>query len=133
MTLEYLGVIVALADFSLTLVMDCFNALIGYLKLIDSEVLIMQGLERLATVSPTGILRTYAHLLAVDPTPGTLTDIHWRYVRVFQPDTGFKTLPFSHLWRNPHIVSQIPEILVGPADGFRIVRSGTYHSHTGPR
>jgi len=102
LTLEYLATIVALVDFNPTLVVDCFNALIGCLKVVNAELLTTQGLERLAMVPSTGFLRTYAHLSAMDPTSGVFTDVHRRYIKVFQPDAGFKALPFSHTFGAIH-------------------------------
>ena len=102
LTLEYLATLVTLADFNPTLVVDCFNTLIGCVKVLKGEIVVTQGLERLATVSSAGFLRTYAHLSTVNPTSGVLTDIHRRYIKVFQPDTGFKNLPFSHTFGAIH-------------------------------
>jgi len=102
LTLEYLATMVALPDFYPAIVVDCFNTLIGCLKVVNGEVVITQRLELLATVSSTGFLRTYARLSVVDPTSGVLTDIRRRYVRIFQPETGFKSLPFSHTFGAIH-------------------------------
>ena len=102
LTLEYLTTIVALADFSPTLVVDCFNVLINCVKVVESDVVITQGLEQLATVASTGLLRTFTHLSATDPTSGVLADIHQRYVRVFPSEAGFGSLPFSHTFGAIH-------------------------------
>ena len=49
-----------------TLVVDCFNMFIGCIKIVGGDVVIAPGLERLATVSAVGLLRTFAHLSAAD-------------------------------------------------------------------
>ena len=66
LTLEYLTTMATLADFNPTLVVDCSNVLISCVKIIDADTVIAQGPERLAIISTTGVLPTFAHLSAVD-------------------------------------------------------------------
>lgn len=94
--LEYLTTIVTLAGLNPTLVTDCFNVLIGCVKVIGSELVITPGLERLATVSAVGFLRTFTHLSTTDPVSHVLAHIHQRYTAAFPPDIRLDDLPFSY-------------------------------------
>ena len=95
-TLEYLATMVTLADFDPALVTGCFDIFIGCVKVINRTVAITRGLDQLATVSATCLLRTFSHLSTTDPTSNVLTDIRQRYSRVFPPWTNFDGLPFFH-------------------------------------
>jgi hypothetical protein len=102
LALEYLTTMVALANFNPTLVVDCFDVLIGCVKVVDGDVVTTQGPERLAMVSATSLLRTFAHLSAMDPTSAILADVHQRYIGVFPPGIRFDSLPFSHTFGAIH-------------------------------
>ena len=101
-TLEYLATVVALADFSPTLVVDCFNILTSSVKVINNHVVTTQGLEQLAMASAICLLRTFSHLSIMDPTSSVLVDIRQRYNRVFPPWTNFGGLPFFHILGSIH-------------------------------
>ena len=79
------------ASFNPTLIADCFDAFIGCIKggLANRDVVIVQGLEELATVSSLCFFIIFSHLLAVDPTSSVLEDARQRCLRVFSPETDF--------------------------------------------
>ena len=95
-TLESLATMAELADFDPALVVDCLNILIGCVKVINGTVVVTQGSEKLATVSAMCLLRTFSHLLVMDPKSGVLGDVHQLYSTVFPPNTNFKGFPFQH-------------------------------------
>jgi len=101
-TMEYLTALVALADFDPVLVVDCFNILVGCVKVVNNHAVTTQGLEQLATTSAICLLRTFSHLSVMDPTSGVLIDIRQRYNRVFPPWTNFEGLPFFHTLGSIH-------------------------------
>ena len=96
--LEYLATMVTLADFDPALVMDCFNAFLGCVKVDveNHEVAITQGLERLANVSALTFFNTVSHLLVIDPTSRILKDVRQRYLEVFPLAAGFHDLRSYH-------------------------------------
>ena len=102
-SLRYLATIVALAGFNLTLVLDCFSIFVGCVGVEDRKVVIIQGLEQLATVSATCFLRTLNHLLDTDPASSVLADVRRRYRRVFPLDVDFTGLPFRHTVARIHV------------------------------
>ena len=95
-TLKHLAMMAALADFNPILVADCFSIFIGCINVSSRKVTIMQGLEQLATVSATCLLRTFHHLSITDPTSYILVDVRRRYRRVFPFKVDFVGLPFHH-------------------------------------
>ena len=101
-TLESLAAMVGLTDFDAALVADCFNVLVGCVKVVSDTVVVTQGLEQLATASSMCLLRTFSHLSVMDPTSIVLGDVRQRYSRIFQPTTDFDDLPFSHTFSAIH-------------------------------
>jgi len=95
-TLESLATMETLADFDPTLVQDCFNILIGCVGVIDSNVVITQGSQELATVSAVCLLNTFSHLSVVNPASGVLQGVRQCYNAVFPPNTNFKGFSFYH-------------------------------------
>jgi hypothetical protein len=95
-TLKHLATTTALADFDPTLIADCFNIFVGCINIDNCKVVIVQGLEELATASAMCCLRAISHLSAMDPMSGVLEDIRQQYTRVFPFKTDFTGLPFSH-------------------------------------
>ena len=93
-TLKHLMAVAVLPDFDPTLVAGCFNIFIGCINVRDRKVVIIHELEELATVSAMCFLRTFHHLLAVDPTSGVLSDLRQRYNTIFPFGSKFKSLPF---------------------------------------
>ena len=100
--LEYFTTVMTLAGLNPTLVEDCFNVFIGCVKVAGDGVVITPGLERLATLSALGLLRTFTHLSAMDPVSRVLAHIHQRYTDVFPPGVRFINLPFSYTFGAIH-------------------------------
>ena len=92
--LDYLTTTI-LADFDPTLVVDCFDVLFGCIKLAHYEVVVIQGSEQLAAASALCCLHILPHLMAKDPTPRVLEDIHQRYTKAF-PLRAELDLPAPH-------------------------------------
>ena len=95
-TLKHLAMIIAPADFHPALVTDCFSAFVGCINVSDGKVVIVQGLEQLATVSATCFLRTFHRLSVTDPTSSVLADVRRRYRKVFPFGADFTGLPFRY-------------------------------------
>jgi len=95
-TLESLATVVELDDFDPTLVTDCLDIFTGCVKVVDSAVVISQGLEELAKASATCLLRTFSHLSVMDPMSSVLGDVRRRYWMAFEPWTNFDRLPFPY-------------------------------------
>ena len=91
---NYLTSMPALARFHPTLPFDCFNTLIGCININNGKVIIMQGLEPLATASANGFSRTLHYLATMDPTSSVLADLQQRYNEVFPSELDFTGLPF---------------------------------------
>ena len=98
-TLKHLTTMVELGNVDPTLVVDCFNTFVGCVKVGVSyhEVVAVQGLEELATVSALGLFNTISHLIGTDPTSRVLEDLRRRYARVFPPRADFHGHQFHHI------------------------------------
>ena len=92
--LDYLATTIS-ADFDPTLVAGCFDVLFGCIKLAHYEVVVTQGSEQLAAASALCCLHILPHLMAKDPTPRVLEDIHQRYTKAF-PLRAELDLPAPH-------------------------------------
>ena len=92
--LHYLTTITP-ARFDPILAIDCFDTLIGCVKVANGKVTIIQGLEQLATVSTLCCLHTLSHLTITD-TMASLEGVRQRYTRAFPSGVNFDGLPFSH-------------------------------------
>jgi hypothetical protein len=75
-----------LAHFNPTLVVDCFNIFLRCINIGNGKVVIIQGLEQLATVSLNGFSQTLHHLATMDPASSYLEDFQRRYNEVFPSD-----------------------------------------------
>ena len=96
--LKHLATMVTLAKFDPTLVMDCFNTFLGCIK-VDTKnhrVVIVQGLEQLATTSALCVLNTISHLLVMDPTSSVIEDVHQCYIKVLSAPVNFHGHQFYH-------------------------------------
>ena len=82
-------------DFDPTLVAYCFNVFVGCINIGDRDVVIIQGLEQLATVSAQCFFHTISHLSVMDPTSGILKDVCQRYTKVFSANINFHGHQFS--------------------------------------
>ena len=89
--------------FDTTLVIDCFDTLIGCVKVTNGKVTIIRGLEQLATVSALCCLHTLSHLAVMD-TIVSVEDVRQRYTRAFPSGANFDGLPFSHTLGVVHTV-----------------------------
>ena len=85
-----------LADFDPTLVVGCFDILIGCVKAAGRNMVIAQGSEELAKVSTLCCLHTISCLKVLDPTSRVPEDVHLQYTRAFPFETDFNDLPFPH-------------------------------------
>ena len=93
---EHLATTTDLTGMDPTLVVDCFNVFIGCVSLCNHKMVVMKGLEQLATVSAGSFLHTFSHLWETDPASNVLEDVRRRYNRVFPPEINFTGLPFYH-------------------------------------
>ena len=94
-----------LTRFHPTLVVDCFNIFIGCVNVSDGRVVILHGLEELATVSANGFLHTLRHLATIDPASSALAHLKRRYNDVFPSDVDFADLPFHSVMVNIHTLA----------------------------
>jgi len=93
--LNYLAT-TTLPGFDPTLIANCFDVLFGCVKTTDGSAVINQGSEKLATMSALCCLHTLSHLKATHPLSRSLEATRQRYIRVFQSETNFDGLQFSH-------------------------------------
>ena len=96
--MKHLVTMMTLANFDPTLVMDCFNTFLGCIKvdINTHEVVIVHGLEQLATTSALCLLNTLSHLLVMDLTSSVVEDVHQRYIKVFSHQVDFHGHQFYH-------------------------------------
>ena len=96
--IKHLVTMMTLTSFDPTLVMDCFNTFLGCIKvdMNTHEVVIVQGLEELATTSALCLLNTLSHLLVMDPTSSVVEDVHQCYIKVFSVHADFRGHQFYH-------------------------------------
>jgi hypothetical protein len=95
-TLRFLTTAPTLADFTPTLVSDCFNILIDCVKVKNDSAVVVQGMEQLAEASAMCFFLTYSHLSIIDPMSSLLVDVRQNYRRMFPSDLDFGGLPFRH-------------------------------------
>ena len=94
--LKHLTTMVELAN--VDLVVDCFNTFIGCVKVDTNhcEVVEVQGLEELATVSALGLFNTISHLLDADPTSRVLDELRRLYTKALPARAEFRGNQFQH-------------------------------------
>ena len=95
-TLKYLAMMGVLANFNPALATDCFGIFVGCINVENHRVVIVKGLEHLATASATCFLRTLHYISITDPTSSVLIDLRRSYVKVFPFGTDFEGLPFYY-------------------------------------
>ena len=95
-TLKHLVTMAVLPDFDPTLVAGCFGVFISSINVNNHKVVIIQGLEELATLSAMCFLRTFHHLSVMDPTSSVLEDVRRRHDRVFPFGTDFGGFPLYY-------------------------------------
>ena len=85
-----------LDNFEPAVVVDCFDILIGCIKITYQRAEVTQGSEELAATSALSCLHILSHLTVGDPQPRVLEDIRWRYTWAFPIRTDFTNIPFFH-------------------------------------
>ena len=94
--LGYLTLVLKLANFDPSLVVECFNIFLGSISVNDGGVEVTsQGLE-LAKVSATCFYRAYHRLTVMDPASRVLDTIHQQYRKDFPNRVDFTSLPSRH-------------------------------------
>ena len=93
---EHLATMTEFTGLDWSLAMDCFNVFVSCVSISDDKLVVMQGLEQLATVSAGCFFRALHHLSATDSTSRFLVDLRRRYIRAFPFETDFGGLPFCH-------------------------------------
>ena len=108
-TLKHLTTMVTLVNVDPTLTTDCFNALTTCTKVAERdryraspEVVVVQGLEQLATVAALGLFNTISHILGADPASRTLEDLRRRYTKAFPAKVYFPNHQFYHIMNAIH-------------------------------
>jgi len=83
-------------DFDPAFVTYCFDVFIGCINVSGRAVVVVQGLEPLATVSALCFFHTISQLSTVDPASSVLKDVNQRYNKIFRASTNFRGHQFSH-------------------------------------
>ena len=83
-------------NFNPALVVYCFDVFIGCINVSNCEVMTVQGLEQLATVSARCFYHIVSHLSIMDPTSSAFKDVRQRYAKVFPDNIDFHGHDFSH-------------------------------------
>ena len=104
-TFKHLISVPELVPFDPTLIMDCFDVFIRCINISDGKVLIVHGLEELATVSADAFYRTLHHLATTNPTSSVLADFQQRYHEVFPSGIKFSDLPFHSTMAKIHALA----------------------------
>ena len=87
------------------LVAGCFNAFINCFSVNVDKVVIVQGLEELATLSSRCFIRSFLRLSDTDPTSSTLVDLRKDYNKVFPLQVDFGDLSFRYTMVATHILA----------------------------
>ena len=88
-TLKHLTTMMPLTDFDPTLVMDCFNVVVGCISVSKCKAVIVEGLEQLAVVSTMCFLRAFHQLSAMDLTSSVCEDVRQHHKKAFPVETDF--------------------------------------------
>jgi len=120
LALKYLATITP-ARFDTTLTMDCFDTLIGCVKVTNDKVTIIRGLDQLAMASAICCLHTLSHLTVMG-TIVSVEDVRQRYTGAFPPGMNFDGLPFSHISNDPHYMAGPTGMAKPLVGGLRAVR-----------
>ena len=126
-TLKYFTTIITLEGLDPTLVADCFNVLIGCVKVVDSDIVITPELEHFAVVSAVGLLCSHGSGRNFPCLRSSPPAVH----KGFSARGSLQqTRIFLCLWRDPLLVPSIPEVLVGSPEGFYTILSRICPGHT---
>ena len=98
------------ADLDPALVTYCFDVFVGCTNVNHSQLVVIQGLEQLATVSAQCLFHIIFHLLVMDPTSSALRDMYRRYGVAF-PDSN---ILFHHQF--PHTMNAACWVLIGSVE-----------------
>ena len=101
-TFRHLTEIPELSHFDPALILDCFNSVVSCINVSDDKVVIVRGLEELATLSTSFFLRILCQLAATDPTSSVLEDLRRRYSRIFPHKMDFTGSPFCSTMSKIH-------------------------------
>ena len=101
--LEHLAPLISMpTNFNPALTAYCFDVFISCVNVGNRELVVMQGLEQLATISALCFFHAISHLAVTDPASSVLKDVSQRYTRVFPADIDFRGLRFSHTMNTIH-------------------------------
>ena len=103
--LDHLTSMSALAKVHPTLIFNCFDIFIGCINISNGKVIIVQGLEPLATASVNGLFRTLYYLATMNPTSNSLASLQRRYNEVFPSKLDFTGLPFHSSMTKIHALA----------------------------
>ena len=102
-TLKHLGSLISMpTDLDPTLVTYCFDVFVGCINANGCEVVVVQGLEQLSTVSALCFFHTISQLSITDPASTILKDVTQRYNKVFLANSDFRGHQFSHTMNAIH-------------------------------
>jgi len=91
-------------NFDPAIVAYCFDVFIGCISVNGYEVVVMQGLEQLTSVSALCLFHTISHLWVMDPTSSALRDVRQYYNKIFPANVAFYGHQFSHTMNAIHQV-----------------------------
>ena len=95
--LKYLAEMPELPSFGPNLVVGCFDILTSCISAGGGTLVMVQGLEQLATLSASCFLRALRYSLVTDPTSSALADLRQRYNKSFPSGwVDFADLPFRY-------------------------------------
>jgi hypothetical protein len=120
-TLKYLQTMTELTGLGPTIIADCLNAFAECFGFSNDRLVLMDGLEQLATVSATCFFRTFYHLLATDPTLHVMVALRRGFTVAFPPHLDFADSPFVSTMAMIHV-------LVGPVENNRNIQWHNYRS-----
>ena len=92
--LKHLSSMPGLARFHPTLAVWCFNIFTGCIDIGNGRVVIIRGMEELATVSANAFFRTLHYFATMDQPSGDFADLQRRYREKFPSEVDFTDLPF---------------------------------------
>jgi hypothetical protein len=103
--LKHLLTMPELAYFDPILVSHCFNVFVGCVSCSNYKVVVVQGLEQLATVSAGCFFRTFHYLSVTDPTSSVLENLRQRYNVTFPSELDVTGLPFYSTMVMMHVLA----------------------------
>ena len=95
-TLKYLLTSAEFTNLNSTLIVECFDLLVGCISISNNKVEIIQGLEQLAIVYGRSFFRNFCRHVSTPPNFNVLVNLREHYQRVFPSGTDFRGLPFYY-------------------------------------